>query len=68
MSVLPPSYYRLFEKQENMGAEISRRIGGVGCDASEDLKKSLDELFKEWRKEWKRLGLLPKRKPRNLQQ
>ncbi len=64
MSVLPSSYYKTLEKVG--GAGISAHIGGAGPDASEDLKKPLSELFKEWRAEWKRLGLIPKRKSKEL--
>jgi hypothetical protein len=64
MATLPPSYWRLFETNENMGRKLSEKVGGAGSDACDDLKKPLDEIFKEWRKEWKRLGLVPKRKSR----
>lgn len=62
MSTLNPRYWRLFETYENMGAKLSSSVGGVGKDASEDLKKTLSELFKEWNKEWVRTNVKPKRK------
>jgi hypothetical protein len=65
MSALPPRYYRLFEENENMGLKLSAKVGGAGDDACEDLKQPLAEIFKEWRKEWAKKGLLPKR-PRRV--
>lgn len=65
MSTLKSSYWRLFETNENMGTKLSEKVGGVGSDACDDLKKPLGELFKEWHKEWKRLGLVPKRNKRS---
>ena len=62
MSTLPPRYWRMFDENKNIGAELSRRVGGAGTDACEDLKKPLADIFKAWRKEWAKQDLLPKRK------
>lgn len=56
------SYWRMFDSEnKNLGAELSLRVGGAGPDACDELKQPLAEIFKEWRKEWAKQGLLPKR-------
>ncbi len=63
MSTLPNGYWRMFDDEnKNLGMELSRRIGGAGVDACEELKQPLNKLFAEWRKRWSKAGLLPKRK------
>jgi hypothetical protein len=64
MSGLNNRYWRLFEENKNTGEQISTHIGGAGKDACAELKQPLSEIFKEWRKEWQKQGLLPKRKKR----
>lgn len=59
---LPNSYWRMFDAEnKNLGAELSRRVGGAGTDACDELKQPLSDIFKEWRVDWKKRGLLPKR-------
>lgn len=62
MSTLPPRYWRMFDENKNIGCELSARIGGAGREANAELNKTLADIFKEWRKEWAKQGLLPKRK------
>lgn len=64
MSTLPNRYWRMFEENKNVGAELSRRVGGAGDDACDELKQPLSDIFKEWRKQWSKQGLLPKRNKR----
>jgi hypothetical protein len=54
----------MFDENKDMGLELSKRVGGVGHNACDELKKPLADTFKEWRKQWSKAGLLPKRKPR----
>lgn len=61
MSTLPSKYWRMFEENKNIGEELSRRVGGAGADACDELKQPLADIFKEWRKQWSKAGLLPKR-------
>jgi len=64
MSSLPPRYWRMFEENKDIGAQLSAKVGGAGPDACDELKQPLADIFKEWRKQWSKQGLLPKRKPR----
>ena len=61
MSGLNNRYWRMFDENSNMGELMSAHVGGIGKDASPELKQPLSEIFTEWRKEWQKQGLLPKR-------
>jgi len=54
----------MFEENKDIGAQLSAKVGGAGPDACDELKQPLADIFKEWRKQWSKQGLLPKRKPR----
>jgi hypothetical protein len=62
MSTLPPRYWRMFEENKDVGVHLSAKVGGAGPDACDELKQPLANIFKEWRKQWSKQGLLPKRK------
>jgi hypothetical protein len=54
----------MFKENKNVGVQLSAKVGGVGYEACAELEKMLADIFKEWRKEWAKKGLLPKRKKR----
>jgi len=61
MSGLNNRYWRMFDENSNMGELMSAHVGGIGKDAGLELKQPLSVMFTEWRKEWSKQGLLPKR-------